>query len=38
MFLKTLVRRNRPFIAAAVNLHQAGKIPANSYVLDLDAM
>ena len=38
MFLKTLVRRNRPFIEAAVNLHQAGQIPANSYVLDLDMM
>ncbi len=38
MFLKTLVRRNRPFIEAVVNLHQAGAIPANSYVLDLDVM
>ena len=38
MFLKTLVRRNRPFIEAVVNLHQAGEIPANSYVLDLDVM
>lgn len=38
MFLKTLVRRNRPFLEAAVNLHQAGLIPANSYVLDLDTM
>jgi len=38
VFLNTLVRRNRPFIEAAVNLHQAGEIPANSYILDLDAM
>lgn len=38
MFLKTLARRNRPFITAAVNLHQAGEIPANSYILDLDTM
>ncbi|MCP4541213.1 MAG: YhfX family PLP-dependent enzyme [Chloroflexi bacterium] len=38
MFLNPLVRRNRPFIEVAVNLHQAGKIPANSYVLDLDMM
>ena len=26
MFLNPLVRRNRPFIEAAVNLQQAGKI------------
>lgn len=38
MFLKTLVRRNQLFIEAAINLHQAGEIPANSYVLDLDMM
>ncbi len=38
MFLKTLVRRNRPFLEAAITLHQAGEIPANSYVLDLDTM
>ena len=38
MFLNKLVHRNRPFIAAAVALHQAGQIPANSYVLDLDTM
>lgn len=38
MFLNTLIRRNRRLIEAAVTLHQAGKIPANSYVLDLDTM
>jgi predicted amino acid racemase len=38
MFLRTLLQRNRSFIEAAVNLHQAGEIPANSYVLDLDTM
>ena len=38
MFLKPLARRNRPFIEAAVSLHQDGQIPANSYVLDLDMM
>jgi predicted amino acid racemase len=38
MFLKTLKRRNRPFIEAAVELHQAGEVPANSYLLDLDTM
>ena len=38
MFLKTLIQRNPSFLSAAVNLHQAGEIPANSYVLDLDTM
>jgi len=38
MFLKTLIHRNSAFISVVVTLHQAGEIPANSYVLDLDAM
>lgn len=38
MFLNVLKRRNPDFIRAVVRLHQAGKIPANSYVLDLDAL
>ncbi len=38
MFLGTLLQRNRGFVRAAVELHQAGLIPANSYVLDLDAI
>lgn len=38
MFLDTLRRRNPAFILAAQALHQAGAIPANSYVLDLDAV
>ncbi len=38
MFLEALTRRNRPLIAAAVALHQAGAIPAASYVLDVDSM
>jgi predicted amino acid racemase len=38
MFLDVLMRRNPAFIEAAMALHQAGKIPANSYVLDLDAV
>lgn len=38
MFLNGLMRRNPDFIRAVVRLHQEGKIPANSYVLDLDAM
>lgn len=38
MFLKTLLTRNRPFVEAAIRLHQEGSIPANSYVLDLDTI
>jgi predicted amino acid racemase len=38
MFLESLVRRNRAFVEAAARLHREGAIPANSYVLDLDAM
>ena len=38
MFLNALLTRNRPFVEAAVRLHQEGRIPANSYVLDLDAI
>lgn len=38
MFLDVLLRRNKEFIDAAIALHQAGQIPANAYVLDLDAV
>lgn len=38
MFLDTLIRRNPAFIEAAMALHQQGEIPANAYVLDLDAV
>lgn len=38
MFLDVLIRRNPRFIEAAIALHQSGAIPANSYVLDLDAV
>jgi predicted amino acid racemase len=38
MFLDLLNRRNRPLIDAAITLHQAGLLPANTYVLDLDAI
>jgi len=38
MFLETLVRRNPGLIRAAVDLHQAGQIPPNTYLLDLDAI
>jgi predicted amino acid racemase len=38
MFLQSLIRRNPEFVVAAVRLHQDGRIPANSYVLDLDTI
>ena len=38
MFLDLLIRRNPRFVEAAMLLHQQGKIPANAYVLDLDAV
>ncbi len=38
MFLDALRRRNPALIEGAIALHQAGKIPANSTVIDLDAV
>ncbi len=38
MFLDVLRRRNPQLIESAIALHQAGKIPANSYVIDLDTV
>ena len=38
MFLDVLRRRNPRFVEAAIALHREGKIPANAYVLDLDAV
>jgi predicted amino acid racemase len=38
MFLDVLRRRNPAFILAAQALHRQGLIPANSYVIDLDAV
>ena len=38
MFLDLLIRRNPRFVEAAMALHQQGRIPANAYVLDLDAV
>ncbi len=38
MFLDLVVRRNPRLIEAAIDLHQDGKIPAGSHVLDLDTM
>jgi predicted amino acid racemase len=38
MFLRSLQERNHEFLNAAAALHRAGEIPANSFVLDLDAV
>jgi predicted amino acid racemase len=38
MFLSVLRRRNPGLISAAIELHQAGQLPPNTYVLDLDAI
>lgn len=38
MFLDTLKRRNPALLKTAVALHQAGAVPANTFLLDLDAI
>jgi predicted amino acid racemase len=38
MFLNVLRRRNPALIEQAISLHQAGRIPANCYVIDTDAV
>jgi predicted amino acid racemase len=38
MFLDVVRRRNPDLIAAAIQLHQEGQLPPNTYVLDLDAI
>ncbi len=38
MFLDLLRRRNPELVAAAITLHQQGLLPANTFVLDLDAI
>lgn len=38
MFLQPLLANNRRLLEAAVELHQAGEIPANSCVVDLDGL
>jgi predicted amino acid racemase len=38
MFLEVIRRRNPRLIEQAIALHQAGRIPANTYVIDLDAV
>jgi predicted amino acid racemase len=35
-FLETTIKRNPKLVEAAIALHQEGKIPANSFVLDQD--
>ncbi|MFO1056080.1 MAG: alanine racemase [Dongiaceae bacterium] len=37
MFLDPIRRRNPALIEAAIALHQQGRVPANSYLIDLDA-
>jgi predicted amino acid racemase len=38
MFLDRIRRRNPALIEAAIALHQQGRVPANSYLIDLDAV
>jgi len=38
MFLNSIIRRNPKIIEYAVKLHQEGKIPSNSYVIDVDTV
>lgn len=38
MFLNVLRRRNPQLITAAIDLHQKGELPANTFVFDLDAI
>jgi predicted amino acid racemase len=38
MFLDAIRRRNPNLIECAIRLHQAGQIPANTYVIDLDSV
>ncbi|MBV8566194.1 MAG: alanine racemase [Methylobacteriaceae bacterium] len=37
MFLEPLRRRNPRLIETAIELHQTGRLPANTYLIDLDA-
>jgi predicted amino acid racemase len=38
MFLDVICRRNPALVTDAIALHQQGRIPANSYVIDLDTV
>ena len=38
MFVDATLRRNPDLVAAAVDLHRAGRIPSNCYVIDVDTV
>lgn len=38
MFLNSIIRRNPQLVKSVVELHQLGKLPSNSYVLDIDTI
>src|SRR5438445_7117193 len=38
MFLQRLIERNPKLLQAAIELHQTGRIPPNTWVIDLDAV
>ncbi len=38
MYLQRLIERNPQLIEAAIRLHQSGRIPPNTWVIDLDAI
>ncbi|RLL66041.1 alanine racemase [Streptomyces sp. Z26] len=38
MFLDTLLHRNPGLVDAAANLHDSGRVPPDTYVMDLDAV
>src|SRR5687767_4744335 len=38
VFLTNLIRQNPEFASAVIDLHQAGELPPDCYVLDLDTM
>src|SRR5919204_4554347 len=38
MFLQRLIERNPRLLEAAIDLHQQGRIPPNTWVIDLDAI
>ena len=38
MFLSNLIEQNPAFASAVIDLHQAGELPTDCYVLDLDTM
>lgn len=38
MYLQRLIERNPSLLQAAIDLHQSGRIPPNTWVIDLDAI